>query len=225
MGSRSSRRRPPNPPRRRSAEKSGSSSHKRDVVRQEVAFEAARILATEAQRNYRSAKEKAAQRLGVPINRGLPSNSEVEAELKRYQALYGGEAHLDTVQDLREAAIEAMRFFHRFRPKLVGPVLEGTADQYSRITLHLFCDTPDDVVAFLMNQHLPFEQETRRIRWNDGRQRDLDLVVVEANGQVFELALMCGSGGRQPPPDPVDGRPQRRAGIAEVESMLAGAAG
>lgn len=224
MGSRSSRRRPPEPPDPRSADRGGT-SRKRDVVRQEVAFEAARILATEGQRNYRTAKEKAALRLGVPINRGLPSNSEVEAELKRYQALYGGEAHIDTVHELREAAIEAMRFFHRFRPKLVGPVLEGTADRYSRITLHLFCDTPDEVVAFLMSQHLPFEQETRRIRWHDGSQRDLDLVVVEANGQVFELALMSGPAGRQPPPDPVDGRPQRRAGIAEVESIVAGVAG
>lgn len=220
MGSRSSRRRPPNTYDPLTSAYPGA-SRKRDVVRQEVAFEAARILATESQRNYRTAKEKAAQRLGVPLNRGLPSNAEVEAELKRYQALYGGEAHLDTVHDLREAAIEAMKFFQRFRPKLVGPVLEGTADEHSRVTLHLFCDTPDEVVTFLMGRNLPFEQETRRIRWHDGSQRDLDLVVVEADGQAFELALMCGAEGRQPPPDPVDGRPQRRAGITEVESLLA----
>lgn len=200
------------------------SSRQHDRRRQEVAFEAARILATEGQRNYRAAKEKAAQRLGVPVNAGLPSNTEVEAELKRYQALYGGQAHQDAVHELRVAAIEAMRYFERFRPRLAGPVLEGTADGWSRVTLHLFCETPDEVVGFLLQQRLPFEQETRRIRWHDGSHRDLDLVVVEANGQVFELALMAGADWRQPPPDPVDGRPQRRAGLAEVERLVAEAA-
>lgn len=191
-----------------------------DRRRQEVAFEAARILATEGQRNYRSAKEKAAHRLGVPVHSGLPSNSEVEAELKRYQALYGGDAHRSAVNDLRRGAIEAMKFFERFRPKLVGPVLEGTADAYSRVSLHLFCDIPDDVVQFLMRNRMPFEQETRRIRWHDGSFRDLDLVVIEADGHVFELALMAGAAWRQPPPDPVDGQPQRRAGVGEVARLL-----
>ena len=200
------------------------SSKNADRRRQEVAFEAARILATEGQRNYRTAKEKAASRLGVPINRGLPSNTEVEAELKRYQALYGGDDHRSTVHNLRAAAVDAMRFFHRFRPKLVGPVLEGTADEHSRVSLHLFCETPDEVVAFLMEQRLPFEQETRRIRWHDGSYRDLELIVIEADGQPFELALMCGAAGRQAPPDPVDGRTQRRAGVSEVEAMVAGQA-
>ena len=192
-----------------------------DRRRQEVAFEAARILATEGQRNYRSAKEKAAHRLGVPAHGGLPSNSEVEAELKRYQALYGGDAHRAAVQDLREAAIEAMKFFERFRPKLVGPVLEGTADEHSRVTLHLFCETPDEVVAFLLDRNIRFEQETRRIRWHDDSYRDLDLVVIDAGGESFELALMAGGSWKQPPPDPVDGRAQRRAGTAEVEKLIA----
>lgn len=196
-----------------------------DRRRQEVAFEAARILATEGQRNYLSAKEKAAHRLGVPTQGGLPSNSEVEAELKRYQAFYGGDTHRATVRELREAALEAMRFFQRFRPKLVGPVLEGTADTRSRICLHLFCDTPEDIVQFLMRNRMPFEQERRRIRGHDGEHHDLELVVVEADGQAFELALMHGSAWRQPPPDPVDGRPQRRAGPAEVERLIREAPG
>lgn len=204
---------------------SRNSGRAADRRRQEVAFEAARILATEGQRNYLSAKEKAAHRLGVPAHGGLPSNSEVEAELKRYQAFYGGDAHRATVRELREAALEAMAFFARFRPKLVGPVLEGTADAQSRVSLHLFCDTPDEVVQFLMRNRMPFEQERRRIRGHDGEHHDLELVVVEAGGQVFELALMHGSAWRQPPPDPVDGRPQRRAGTAEIERLIREAPG
>lgn len=192
-----------------------------DRIRQEVAAEAARILATEGQRNYGQAKQKAAHRLGLSGRSGLPSNTEVEAELKRYQALYGGVELADDLVEKRRAALEAMKFFGRFRPKLVGPVLEGTSDRHSRISLHVFCETEDDVVAFLLSRNIRFEQETRRIRWHDNSYRDLELVVIEADEQCFELALMAGSGAKQPPPDPVDGRAQRRAGTAEVERLIA----
>jgi len=191
-----------------------------DRIRQEVAAEAARILATEGQRNYGQAKQKAAHRLGLSGRSGLPSNTEVEAELKRYQAMYGGEALIDDLTEKRRAALEAMKFFRRFRPKLVGPVLEGTSDQYSRISLHVFCETEDEVIAFLLSHNIRFEQETRRIRWHDNSYRDLELVVIEADGQCFELGLMAGSSWKQPPPDPVDGRAQRRAGTQEIERLI-----
>ena len=188
--------------------------------RQEVALEAARILATEGQRNYHQAKQKAAHRLGFSGRAGMPSNSEIEAELKRYQALYGGNQHFDGVAELRRAALEAMKFFSRFRPKLVGPVLEGTADRHSRISLHVFCDHAEELISFLLERKICFEQETRRIRWHDDSYRDLELVVIEAGGQCFELGLMTGGAWKQPPPDPIDGRAQRRAGTAEVERLV-----
>ncbi|MEX0914485.1 MAG: hypothetical protein WD397_05000 [Wenzhouxiangellaceae bacterium] len=190
-------------------------------LRQEVAAEAARILATEGQRNYRQAKHKAAHRLGLSGRAGMPSNSEIEAELKRYQALYGGDEHAGDLTRLRRAALEAMKFFSQFRPKLVGQVLEGTADRHSRISLHVFCENGDEVVAFLLSRKIQFEQETRRIRWHDDSYRDLELIVIEADGECFELALMSGAAWKQPPPDPIDGRPQRRAGTAEVERLIA----
>jgi len=190
-------------------------------LRMEVAAEAARILATGGQRNYRQAKEKAAHRLGLSGRSGLPSNEEVESELKRYQALYGGDEHARTLAELRAAAADAMKFFSRFRPKLVGPVLEGTADRHSRISLHLFCDSGEEILRFLHQRNIRFEQETRRIRWHGGEFRDLDLVVIDADGQSFELAVMAGNAWKQPPPDPVDGRAQRRAGVAEVERLAA----
>lgn len=191
-----------------------------DRLRQEVAVEAARILATEGQRNYGQAKQKAAHRLGLSGRSGLPSNSEVETELKRYQALYGSDERTSDVTEKRRAALEAMKFFNRFRPKLVGPVLEGTSDQHSRISLHVFCETTDEVIAFLLSRNISFEQETRRIRWYDNSYRDLELVVIDADGQCFELGLMAGNNWKQPPPDPVDGRAQRRAGTAEIERLI-----
>ena len=53
-------------------------NNKLSQARRMVAAEAARIMATQAQYNYRIAKQKAAQRLGINMHMALPSNAEVE---------------------------------------------------------------------------------------------------------------------------------------------------
>jgi hypothetical protein len=53
-------------------------NQKLNQARRLIAAEAARIMATQAQSNYRIAKQKAAQRLGINIRMALPSNVEVE---------------------------------------------------------------------------------------------------------------------------------------------------
>jgi hypothetical protein len=110
-------------------------------IRLEVAAEAARILATEGQHNYHAAKRKAAERIGVSERAALPSNLEVMDALSSYQALYGGPAHRDNIDMLRRTAARAMRRLERFRPRLVGSVLDGTANAHSRVALHVFADS------------------------------------------------------------------------------------
>jgi hypothetical protein len=188
--------------------------------RLQIAAEAARIIATEGQPNYLLAKQKAAERLGASTRKGLPSNSEVEQELKAWQQVYGGIAHEDQLQQLRAGAAAAMRFLKPFRPRLVGPVLEGTADQHSRISLHVFSEDPDAVVRFLMEHRVPFSQERRRIRWHDREYRQIDVLVVEDGAQTVELVLMVGRDAVQAPPCPIDGRPQKRMALDEVEALV-----
>ena len=98
-------------------------------TRREIAAEAAHIMATQAQNNFRLAKQKAAESLGIRTRLALPSNVEVEAALREYQGFYGGAQHLNHIQKLREIATRVMRSLESFCPRLVGPVLEGTADR------------------------------------------------------------------------------------------------
>lgn len=188
--------------------------------RQEVAAEAARIIATEGQRSFLAAKHKAAERLGAASRGGLPTNAEIERALKEWHHLYGGPEHEKRLRAMRLAALEAMTFLEPFQPRLVGPVLEGTADEYSRVCLHLFSEDPDDAVHFLMEKGIDFQQERRRIRWHDGDYRDIDVLVVEAEEHTVEMTLMVGRDGVHPPPSPIDGRPLRRAGRAELKALI-----
>lgn len=193
-----------------------------DQLRRMIAAEAARIMVTQAQSNYRIAKQKAAHRLGVGAHTVLPSNVEVETALRAYQEFYGGAQHLGRLQELRECALRVMRSLESFHPRLVGPVLDGTADRHSRISLHIFNDPPDAVAIHLLDRGLTFDHEQRNIRWHDGSYHQVPLLVTQMENAEVELNLFSCLDLRQAPPSPVDGRPQKRAPITEVECLLAG---
>lgn len=197
-----------------------SSRRSAERLRLEVAAEAARIMAVEGQRSYLAAKHKAAERLGASTRGSLPSNTQIEQALKEWQTLYGGEEQREHLAALRHAAVQAMKFLAPFRPRLVGPVLEGTADEFSRVCLHVYDEDPDAVVRYLMEHGVPFDQERRRIRWHDGGWREIDALVVEAGDDTVEMSLMIGRDALQAPPSPIDGRPLRRASLSEVQALL-----
>lgn len=191
-------------------------------IKREVAAEAARIIATEGQYNYHTAKRKAALRIGVSERLALPANLEVQEALHSYLQLYGGEAHRENLGRMRAAAAEAMCFLEPLRSRLVGAVLDGTAGRHARVTLHVFCDGPDSLVHHLMERNVPFRQEQRQIRWHDGEHRIVPVVVVEREPFTIEMLIFDELQLRQAPPCPIDGKPQRRASLAEVEKLLEG---
>ena len=195
-------------------------ARKPGTIRREIAAEAARIIATENQTSYHAAKRKAAERIGVSERLALPSNLEVQDALVMYLGLYGGRAHAEDLRRLRTAALEAMRRLAPFSPRLVGPVLDGTAGRHSRVTLHVFCDGPENLVLHFLESGVPFLQEQRRIRWQDGDYRSVPVLVVDVSGTTVELIVFGPLDLRQAPPCPIDGRPQRRAAAAEIESLL-----
>jgi len=189
-------------------------------LRQSIAAEAARIIATEGQRSYLTAKQKAAERLGASTRNGLPSNAEVELELRTWQDLFGGSEREQRLLELRREARSAMRFLESYRPRLVGPVAEGTADQYSRVCLQVFSEDPDAVARELMEHRIDFNQERRKIRWHDGSPRELDVLVINRDSAQVELMLMVGREALQPLPSPIDGRPQQRLSLADLDELL-----
>jgi hypothetical protein len=190
-------------------------------IRLEVAAEAARIIATEGQPNYHAAKKKAADRIGTTERLALPSNSEVEDALRCYQGLYGGAAHVENLERLRGVAVDAMYYLEKYHPRLVGPVLDGTANEHSRVTLHLFSDSIESVILHFLESGTAFSQEQRQIRWYDGGHRTVPLVVFERQDSVIELMIFDEVHLRQAPPSPINGKPQRRATLTDAECLLA----
>lgn len=184
-----------------------------------VAREAARILAEEGRKDFLVAKTKAAERLGLDPKAGLPTNLEVEEALQAHQMLFQAQTHQPMLKGLRMAAVEAMSLFSSFNPRLVGPVLSGVASEYSEVGLHLFADSAKDVVLFLIEQNIPYDSAEKRYRFG-GEYEFIPTLEFLAGDVPFQLSIFPQDGIRQSPLSPVDGKPMRRASLAEVEELL-----
>jgi hypothetical protein len=134
--------------------------HPKDRLRLRIAQEAARIMAEEGVHDRLPAKQKAAARLGVTDARQLPRNEEIDQALEEYHRLYRPDIQRQHIARLRTLALEAMRFLKDFSPRLVGGVLEGSAGEFSPVTLHLFPDSPEDVMRKLLDGRIPFTEKT-----------------------------------------------------------------
>lgn len=190
-------------------------------MRQRLAQEAARLMAEEGVQDFFAAKRKAAERLGAPNTQNMPRNKEIEEALQDYQRLFLGAEGAEQLRRLRVAAVQAMRFFAPFEPRLAGSVLTGTAGAHSDVNLHLFADAPEDVNLFLMGAGIPFEVGLRRLRLNRETSGDIPSVRFLAGEQTIEALIFPANGIRQAPLSPVDGRPMERAALGRVEELLA----
>ncbi|MEX0729572.1 MAG: hypothetical protein WED00_03375 [Aquisalimonadaceae bacterium] len=189
-------------------------------MRQRIAVEAARIMAEEGVRDYLVAKRKAADRLGAPGTENMPRNREIQEAVAEYQRLFRGGSHVSQLRKLRQTALQAMTFFARFRPRLVGSVLDGTAGDWSDVNLHVFADTAEEVAVFLMDNGIPFEPGERRLRFNREDWEFFPVYRFMAGDVSVDLTVFHSEGLRQAPRSQVDGQPMDRANREAVERLL-----
>jgi hypothetical protein len=194
-------------------------SPRADLMRQAIAREAARLMIEHGHGDYGIAKRKAAERFGVTDLAVLPKNTEIEQALAEHQRLFKPAAHASELTAMRGAALEAMRLLAEFEPRLVGPLLTGTATAHNDITLHLFADTPESVAVRLIDHGIRHEVAERRFRVQRDGIESYPAVRFMAGAHGIDATIFPRDGIRQAPPGPVDGRPMRRATVAEVEEL------
>lgn len=188
--------------------------------RHRLAVEAARLIAEHGVRDYHQAKIKAAQRLGEHDDQALPRNHEVEAALREYQRLFRADQQPQQLQSRRDAAMEAMRFLAPFEPRLVGAVLDGTADEHTAICLHLHAEQVEQVLTFLENNAIPFDQRARFVRLDRERSEEFPVLLFSADGLAFDLTVLSPEQLRQAPLDRSGEHPMQRASLAMLEKRL-----
>ena len=188
-------------------------------MRARIAAAAARVMAEDGVDDFALAKRKAARRLGAPETEALPTNDEVEAELRAYRALYQADDHGKIIAELRAVALDAMRTLEEFHPYLTGPVLKGTAGAYSEIDLQLFPDSAKDVEMFLLNRNIAFATHEAR-RFSGDRAHAASVFNLDWQGVPMRLSVFDRRDERLALKTSQAGRVMDRAGIAEVGALL-----
>ena len=192
---------------------------KREIQRR-IAYETARILTEYQSSDQAFAIQKAASRLGISDRRLLPTREEISLAIREQQRLFRGSDQASALQKLRTAALQTMQLLVRFRPLLVGPVYEGTADSNSPVRLHLFADTPEDVIFALADLHIPWQERDRTLRFSGGGRKNMPGFQFNANGVLFELVVMPEQGPYSKPLDPLDHQPIQGATSKQLKVLL-----
>jgi len=116
-------------------------------LRRRVAREAALLLYTSQEKEYKQAKSRAAQTLGMRI---LPSNAEVAEELDEIAEEREGPSRGERLSQMRKEAFQIMAVLKTFHPRLVGSVWRGTAHRNSDIDVITFSSDHNAVLDSLV---------------------------------------------------------------------------
>lgn len=194
---------------------SGNHESGRDLMREQLAHQAARLMAENGITDHAFAKRKAAKQLGAPDTQHLPSNQEIDQALRSFRALFQREHHPFILSRLREQALAIMLVLEPFHPYLTGSVLDGSAGEQSDINLTVYSDDAKAVMMFLLKNKIEFESGEWRTQLM-GRLQTLPSFTLHSDTSVpVHIAVLPEnarhSGSR---------KPESHADIAAVMGLL-----
>ena len=185
-----------------------------------VAAEAARLMAEDGIRDYFQAKHKAAQRLGIWDDASLPRNAEIERALREHLRVFHADSQPQILRHKRQVALDAMEFLSAWNPRLVGAVLEGTADEHSAVSLHVFAD-PAEVVSMHLSEHgIPYDEQSRRLRLTRECWGEFPVLLFQADGVPIDITVLPEDLIRQAPLSRIDEKPMQRASRHSLEALI-----
>lgn len=197
------------------------SGQRPEHMRAAIADEAARIMLEQSLGDYRAAKSKAVERLGLGSRAPLPGNGEIEAALAERNRLFRPEAHASELNELRQRALALMNRLDGFQPRLVGAVLSGNLTGDTTIELQLFADAPESVSQQLDQMGLPWRPVLVRLRWRAGEVEQVPGFRFQEAGNACLVSVIPDRRRGHRPLSPIDGRPMQRAGARQLAQMLA----
>ena len=197
-------------------------------MRQLIAQKAAQMMAEDGINDFGYAKKKAGKQLGVSEASVMPTNAEIEEEIRLYHEIYNADEQPLELEKLRQAALLTMQLFEKFNPHLAGSVLDGSAGKFSQTNIHLFADSAKDVEMFLLNQQIPFESSEKSYRVSDKPSKDkkekvrktVPVFTLETELGLQKLSVFDVDDMRVAIKRTVDGSNAERLDIAGVQAMI-----
>jgi len=162
-------------------------AHGLPPLKQRVAREAALLLYTSQEKEYKQAKQRASQNLRARV---LPSNIEVAQELDRIADEMEGSARQERLLQMRSEALQIMKALKNFHPRLIGSVWRGTAHKDSDIDIVTFSSQPTNVLQKL--EHEGFE--ATKTEWQsapklDKKEKSFHIFLKLPSGNEAEVVV------------------------------------
>jgi len=156
-------------------------------LRRKIAREAAVLLYTEQEKEYKQAKHRAAKILGARI---LPSNREVAEELDRLAEETEGSQRRERLIKMRKEALRVMQAINEFQPLLVGSVWRGNIHRRSDIDILVFHSNPSEVTTKLREKGFKILRTEWQSTGKRGeRKRSFHIYVLTASGNQVEIVV------------------------------------
>lgn len=192
-------------------------TYRRDLMREQLAHLAAKLMAEDGITDHAYAKRKAARQLGAADTHHLPSNEEIDMALRSFRMLFQSNTHPNILSELRAEALNHMCLLADFHPYLTGSVLTGTAGANSDINIMLFSDDAKAVLLFLLKHNIAFEDGEWKVRMGGHEVSVPSYTLTGDFGTQTHVIVLPGnarhSGSRHP---------ETHADIAAVQTLLAG---
>ena len=197
-------------------------------IRQLIAQKAAQMMAEDGINDFAYAKKKAGKQLGMSEASVMPTNAEIEEEVRLYHEIYNTDEQPLELAKLRKVALLTMQLFEKFNPHLTGSVLDGSAGKFSQTNIHLFADSAKDVEMFLLNQQIPFESSEKSYRVSDKPSKDkkdkvrktVPVFTLETELGLQKLSVFDVDDMRVATKRTVDGTNAERLDTAGVQALL-----
>ena len=157
------------------------------TLRRMVAREAAFLIYTSQEKEYKQAKIRAAETLGVRI---LPSNREIAEELDAIATELEGRERLKRLVRMRREALEIMQCLKAFNPRLIGSVWRGTIHKNSDIDIIVYSASPEIVLQRLRRKHFIISEVKEVQVHKDGNKRSLLHIFISLpSGDEVEIVV------------------------------------
>jgi len=156
-------------------------------LKQRIAREAAVLLYTSQEKEYKQAKLRAAHTLGTRI---LPSNAQVAKELDNVADEMEGSTRREKLLQMRREALQIMKALEDSHPRLIGSVWRGTAHKDSDIDIATFSSDPATVLLHL--QHTNFK--VKKTEWQSApklgeREKSFHIYLSLPSGNQAEVVV------------------------------------
>lgn len=189
-------------------------------LRQQIVFEAARLMYSRQETEYYRAKMKAARKVcqGWVKPADLPSNWEIRNEIQRFAYLYEGDQRGANLCEMRIEALRYMRLLQPWKPKLIGSTLTGFIRQGSDIDVHVFSNSVEAIVSVLDEEGVEYDVEMKQVR-KHGEERVFTHVHIRDRFPV-ELTVYPPDKAHYVFKSSVTGKAMERATLPEFEQFL-----